>query len=194
MAGGINPLGNTPGKVDSNNNLLVAIGAGSVLPNGTAIDAGTGTADATLGGTLTVSTTQTGTTAVTTEEDLWTYSLPANTLSSNGKTVRITGWISTAANANTKTVRVYFGSTVIATRNTATASLLMWFEAYVVRTSATAQIGRARRDVEQGALNYSFTTPAETLTGAVTIKITGQNGTASANDIVLAGAVVELLN
>jgi hypothetical protein len=193
MAGGMNPLGNTPGKVDSNNNLLVAIGAGSVLPNGTAIDAGTGTADAVLGGVLTVNTTQASTTAVVTEEDLWTYSLPANTLSANNKAVRITVFGRTAANANNKDIKLYFAGTVVAARSGAFNAQVWMLTATVIRTGASAQLA-----IGQGSTNTddrnTRTTPAGDTTTALTIKMTGQNGTASANDIIFDGATVELLN
>jgi hypothetical protein len=151
-----------------------------------------------VSGALTVNTTQTGTTAVTTEEDLWTYSLPANTLSANGKTLRITVFFKHATNGNDKLKKLYFGSTVIAQHQGTQSAISGIIQATLVRTSATAQLAW---NVVVGPGNAAVTsqpaietTPAETLSGAVTIKFTGQNGTASANDIVFRAAIVELLN
>lgn len=161
----------------------------------TEIPAGTGSAFAGVGGVLTVNTTQAGTTAVTTEEDLWTYSLPANTLSANGKAVRITAFGTTAANANNKTIKLYFGSTVVATSGTSGYNGIAWtLTVPVIRTGAATQLGMGGVAVVGGSLGNSWSAPAETLSGAITIKVTGQNGTASANDIVFRGAIVEYLS
>lgn len=191
MAGGINPLGNTPGKVDSNNNLLVAIGAGSVLPNGTAIDAGTGTADATLGGTLAVSTTSAGTPASLTETDLWSYSMPANTLSADGKGVYIEAWGTKAANGNSVTPRLYFGGTLVTGSDYTTSGDAWFLSGRIVRTGATAHesLGSSLRSSALLDAVRRNTITADT-TAAIIIKVTGQNGTASANDMVFRGARV----
>lgn len=143
---------------------------------------------------LTVSTVQAGTPASLVETDLWTYALPANTLNANGRGLRITVWAQMAANANVKTGRVYFGATVIAPRGGADNNTVNAYFSFVIRTSPTAQTTYA--DIRVGSANGggTITTPAETLSGAVTIKYTGQNGSASANDIVFKGAIVELLN
>lgn len=143
---------------------------------------------------LHVSTTQTATGADTTETDLWTYSLPANTLNANGKGVRVTVFGTYAANGNTKTGKLYFGSTVVSTHSGTTNNATWWHAATILRTSATAQI--AFNDARIGASNITQakTEPAETLSGAVTIKFTGTNGSANANDIVFLGAIVETLN
>jgi hypothetical protein len=193
MADGINAIGNLPGKVDSNNQLLVALGSGSTLPNDIDVDAGTGTAEAGIGGVLTVSTTSAQTTAVTTEEDLWTYSLPANTLSANNYGVRITVAMSSASNANNKTYRVYFGATVVAVRGAvADNNHTTVFTITVWRTGASAQKAIAFA-VGTSTAATTKTTPAADTTAAITIKATGQNGTASAGDVVFEWAMVEFL-
>lgn len=200
MANGINAIGNLQGKVDANNQLLVALGSGSTLPSDTDIDAGTGTADAGIGGVLTVSTTQNQTNAGVTEEDLWTYNLPANTLSANNYLVRITAFGSTAANANNKTVRLYFGGTLVSTSATVAANDGRWTHvADVYRTGASAQraIGTAAMnaagDASASTVRLNYATIAADTTAAIVIKVTGQNGTASAGDILFLGARVEFL-
>jgi hypothetical protein len=149
----------------------------------------------TLGGVLTVSTTQAGTTAVTTEEDLWTYSLPANTLSANGKSLRITVWGTTAANANTKNVRAYFGGTEVAAGQSTTSGANWRIDVVLHRTGASAEISNGLT-IFGGAVagNQSDASLTSDTTGAIPIKVTGQNGTAAANDIVFRGAIVEALN
>src|SRR3954470_14824272 len=47
----------------------------------------------------------------TVETDLFSYTMPANTLSANAQKLRVTAWGSMAANANTKTLKAYFGGT-----------------------------------------------------------------------------------
>jgi hypothetical protein len=159
-----------------------------------------GTIAKTLGGVLTVNTTQTATAANTTETDLWTYSLPANALSADGKGVRITVFGTTAATANTKNIRLYFGSTVLESGGALALNGNAWrVVAEVYRTGASAQLASALatvsiNDGSTGTARTRLTTPAETLSGAITIKVTGQNGTAAANDIVFRGAIVEALN
>lgn len=193
MAGGVNAIGNLQGKVDSNNQLVVAIGSGSTLPSDVEVGAGTGTADAGVGGVLTVSTTSAQTGANTNETDLWTYSLPANTLSANTYGVRVTAWGSLAANGNTKTVRGYFGATVVSTQGGGFNGTGFRHVFEVFRTGASAQVGQGGAWVNAGTAMNTPVTPAEDTTGAITIKITGTNGTANAGDIVFRGAMVEFL-
>jgi hypothetical protein len=144
---------------------------------------------------LSVSTTQAGTGANTDETTLWSYALPANTLSANGKGVRITVYGTTAANANTKTRKLYFGATAVANVGDANNNANWVFVAVVTRTGASAQISMAEINTAEGAAQRNtLTTPAEDTTGAITISVTGQNGTANADDIVFRGAIVETLN
>ena len=167
---------------------------GGVLTSAITLPAGSGTATYKPSGVIHVNTTQTGTTAVTTEETLWTYTLPANTLSANGQSVRITIAAQSAANANAKSLRLYFGGTVIESRiggaDNATAYRIQYT---VTRVSATSQLSSGWMMIAGGVDSGFIETPAETLTGNVIIKLTGQNGTANANDLVLKSAVVEYL-
>ena len=69
------------------------------------------TALANIGGKLNIDNTTAGTTAVTTEETLLTYTLPANSLTQGGRGIRIRAWGTTAATATTKRIRLKFGAT-----------------------------------------------------------------------------------
>ena len=128
------------------------------------------------------------------EDDLITYTLPAATLGVDGMGVRITAFGQTANNANAKNLKMYFGSTALSTITLETSSAGGWvLGVVVIRTGATAQIGRVT-NAGHGTTwkgGGGASTPAETLSGAVTIKCTG---TATANDdIVNALMLVELI-
>src|SRR5579862_5290229 len=75
-----------------------------------------------------------GTGADTTEDTLYTYTLPANAFSSPGKAVRIRVWGTTGATANNKTVKVYFGASVVFSSATSAANNVPWhFEMIVTK-------------------------------------------------------------
>jgi len=156
---------------------------------------GTGTGVSEASGKANVNTTAVGTDANTVEKDLITYSLPANSLSADGKLVKITAWGSVAANGNTKTIRLDFGATTIRQIGPSAMNGLDWrMDGLVIRTDATTQDAMATEFLDTSAQDTTNTTPTETLSGAVVIKITGENGTAAANDIVAEGMLVEYLN
>lgn len=140
--------------------------------------------------------TQTGTTAVTTEETLYSGTLSGGTLSTDCDFIEIYACGTTGANANNKTIKLKFGATVFDSGANALNADNWEFRATVLRTGATTQkmsghfiAGDATSHF--GQFNY-YDTPAETLANDITIAITGQNGTASANDIVLEMITVKL--
>ena len=149
---------------------------------------GSGIADAQI--------TSAATTAVTVEEDLQTYTLPADALDANKRMIRVTAWGSFAANGNTKTLRLYFGATsVITNLDTTAPNNNPWrITALIIRSGSNAQLASADMVVGSTQQSVGQTTPAETDSGTVVIKITGQNGTANANDIVCQGMITEFLN
>ena len=129
------------------------------------------------------------------EDDLITYSLPANSMDANNRAVRIHAWGTLANNANAKTVKMYFGATAILTLAMPTNVAMNWeINATVVRTGASTQDAIASM-INPGTppvVDREITTPAEDTTGAITIKCTGE---ATANDdIVQEGMVTEFLN
>ena len=131
----------------------------------------------------------------TSETDLISYSLPANTLSANGKGVRIRVAGTTGANSNTKTIRLYFGASVLITNDlTTTPNNKAWvFEADVWRDSSSTQEYFARGQVGGVTQTTAMSGLSATMTSAITIKVTGQSGTAS-NDITAKFLSVEFLN
>lgn len=89
-----------------------------------------------------------------------------------------------ASNANAKQVRLYFGATVIC--NSASSILYnngrWWIEARLFRNTGTAQVGIAYffSTFTTIASTSARTTPGETMSGAITIRVTGQ-GAATAD-------------
>jgi hypothetical protein len=157
---------------------------------------GFGATTARASGVLSVNTTQAATAANTTETDLWTYTLPANALDQDGKAIRVTTWGTTAATANTKRMRLYVGSTLVADNGATAANNLSWrHTVLIIRTGAAAQVNLGEYQIQNtvSATAGHVASTADT-TAAITIKLSGTNGTAAANDIVFRGALVEALN
>jgi hypothetical protein len=149
---------------------------------------GTSTASARASGVITdsVSTTTVGNVGAG-EDTLQTYSLLADVLSANGKMIRITAMGDILSSANTKRLRIKFGGTTIFDSGAAynDSTNRTWIaELLVIRTGATAQLAygkvtfyddstdqiTAASDVKSAEPS----TPAETLSGAVTILVTGE--------------------
>jgi hypothetical protein len=154
--------------------------AGSV-----AIKAGTSTGQiARVGGTLETDTTTTGNVGAG-DDTLQTYSVPANTLSTNGDTLAGTCAGSFAANANNKRLRAKFGATTIFDSGAVAWNSGDWVLQFeITRTGAATQKAFGKLSTSNSTL-YAFadySTAAETLSGAVTLLITGE--ATSDNDIV----------
>ncbi len=151
--------------------------------------AGTSTSYARVGGTINVNTTAVGNVG-TGEDDLITYTVPANTLSTNGDRIDFKMSGKFAANANNKQVKVKFGATTLLATGALAFNNVDWSaEGYVIRTGATTQ--KAACWFRAGATLTSFTddtAPAETLSGTVVLKCTGE--ATSNNDITEESHVV----
>jgi hypothetical protein len=171
----------------SGNPALTVFRTGSADAGGTQIVAGGATSTlAAVGGKLHTGTTQTGNTAGT-ETDLYSFSVPASTLSTNGNALHLECGGTFAGTANTdKRLRLKFGATTLYdTGALAITSATAWtLMANVLRTGAATQKGSTAFTSSSAVLpaGAGYSTAAETLSGAVTIKITGQ-GT-GASDVV----------
>jgi hypothetical protein len=149
-----------------------------------------------INGTFTTSTVSTCTIADTNETDLWTYTLPAGALNTDGRGVRVTVFGTTAATANTKSLRFYFGASNLSISVVGGGlNNVPWQSVFhVIRTGAATQLSEGQTVYGGlGAAILGVTNPTETLANAVIIKMTGQNGTAAANDICVKGAFVETI-
>ena len=160
---------------------------------------GTSTGTLKLAGNLYCTMTTTDTAANTTETDLASYTLPAGAIDTSVSGVdsyagvHIRAWGTTAANGNTKTIRLKWDGTTIDSNSVTTAPNSQdWvIDTYMHRLDTTNQKGMTRFDVgaiTQG-VNAIFATA--TLSSAIIIKVTGQNGTANASDISLRGFCVD---
>ena len=143
---------------------------------------------------LTVNTTTVGNVG-TGEDDLRTYSVPAATLAVNGDHLAWEAAGTFAATANNKRVKVKFGATTLFDTGVLaiTAAGDWQVNGLVIRTGAATQKNVARWSCTDAALPTAtdYTTAAETLSGAVTLKLTGE-ATAN-NDIVQEIMIVRLL-
>lgn len=116
-----------------------------------------------------------------TESDLRSYTLPASRLASDGAYLKLRAWgiTSTVSTAATRRVRAYFGASAIA--DTGAIALVggIWsLEATVIRETVGSQaaIGTVQFSTSVTAVSsHSITliAPTETLSAAVTIKVTG---------------------
>lgn len=129
----------------------------------------------------------------TSETDLKTCALPAALLARTGDSVRVRVWGTAANNGNSKTYRLYFGATVIMTFNTSATNQVWEDIGEISRTGAATQIAVGFQNQPiSGYQGFASTTPAETLSGAVTVKMTGQSGTGS-SDITAKNMSVEFV-
>lgn len=131
------------------------------------------------------------------EDDLMTYALPANSLSTDGSFVRVTVGGTTAANGNTKVVRVYFGgaSPSSAMLNAGLNNGSWGGTMFMARTGATTQEGGVfSQDTAGNNAVFRRLTGTETLSGAITIKVTGASGSSATDDIVQRLMIVEVCN
>jgi hypothetical protein len=137
--------------------------------------------------------------ATTAESDLLSYSLPAGRLASSGAGIRIKAWGTgtTVSTAVTRRLRLYFGATVIADTGNQNVPPLWGLQATLLRTTV-AGTQEAFGEVlvstgGAGTVLYQRSNPAETLSAAVTIKVTGLC-TASTGVLTQTGFVVEQLS
>jgi hypothetical protein len=120
--------------------------------------------------------------------------LPAGLLDVDGRAIYVQAFGSFAATANTKRVRLYFGTTVVADTAAIAVNNAIWrVEAYITRTGPAAQLWRNVMQHGGTALPLALGVSAENLATNLPLRVTGQNGTAAANDIVFRGARVELV-
>lgn len=128
--------------------------------------------------TITVGNVTTG------EDQLDSYTIPANTMNADGSYIAGTFSGTVANNANVKTFRLKFGSTTIATRTTTTPTIgqgwKITFEC--IRTGASAQKCNVDFSGSDGVASAYYVATTEAHSGTIAVVLTGE-GTAT-NDIV----------
>lgn len=158
------------------------------------------------GANLWWNTSAPGTGANTDETTLWTATLQGNLLNHDFMGVHFRVMLTTAANGNNKTIAAKLGgsaatlsTTLITTGAVASNNDAVWLEVQLTRTGSSAQqiVSRLVRGVATGGSNattiVSYATASLPTTGQIVLGITGTNGTASANDIVLRAAQGQII-
>lgn len=119
----------------------------------------------------------------TTEDTIFTYTLPASTLTGT-RVITVIASGTLKADSSTKTTKMYFGTTVLSV-GTGTQSGISWRgQMEIIRSGASTQI-----ITNSASYGGTITAPtvvagADTDTGTIVIKVTGQNtGTASVNAV-----------
>lgn len=180
---------------DTNANLFLldasidGVGIGVAPTTRLGVQAGTSSNDAAVGGVLYVTTTGAGNVG-TGEDDLASYSVPANTLAVNGQSLWYEVWGKVAGNANAKTIRVKFGTDTVFTSLNMASSVGTWrIRGRIIRTGAATQLTMSDHVQDGGAFAAASSTGlTQTLSGALTFKVTGE--AVSNNDITLEGMIV----
>jgi hypothetical protein len=126
------------------------------------------------------------------EDSLKSFTVPANTLAANGQVLRYVANGVFAANGNNKRVRVKFGATTVLDTGVVTHNNLAWKVVLeIMRTAPTTQECSAVLEVDGVAPLVKDVAAAETLSGAVTIQLTGE--AVADSDIVQRRQYVEVI-
>lgn len=185
----------TGGGSGGNLNIVLGVGAPNGSAAGTAnVTAGAGSGNFHLAGLINTAVTPVGNGADLTEDTLQSYSLPANSLESVGRCVRVTSWGTTANNTDLKTIKVYFGASQISSGASGFQNMTWIVHLTVCKTGSNTQSVIGDMMVGTTAIAPSYTTGADADSSAITIKTTGQAGAANANDILSQGQIVEYLS
>jgi hypothetical protein len=127
----------------------------------------------------------------TTEDVLFSASIPANTLDINGRQILLEAFGSLSATNAVKTIRMYFGSSIIYTAAIVTPAAVTagdWqAQLAITRTAHNVQIAVGSADFSGAAVVRNvqkFLGGNEVDTAAIVVKITGQSSVATANSAV----------
>ncbi len=160
--------------------------------------AGTGSETFRAGGIIDHLIVSSGMAALTAEQTLYTYTLPANTFVSTAtKTNQVLKiWAAgTSANATLERVRIYFGSTVCADTGNVGYNGANWQGECTISqigTGATQQASGLILGGIAAAPAITDTQPTETISGTIVIRVTGESGVATLNAIRVRHAYVEM--
>lgn len=158
------------------------------------VQAGTSADYAAIGGALFVSTSVVGNVGAG-EDNLITFSVPANTLANNGESIWFEASGKTANNGNAKTLRVRFGTSgtsLILSSSLATSTAHRWIlRGRIIRTGAATQVGYAELNSSGGGSLTSASVETgldQTLSNAISLRITGE--ATNNNDITCESLIV----
>jgi hypothetical protein len=158
------------------------------LTNGVVIvPAGASTNRMNYGGNIFAVASDVGTIANTSETDLAVTNIAGFTLTNNLDAVEFWAAGTYGATANNKTIRVKLGATTLLDTGVRAINGGDWaIDGKIIRTGASAQRATIRFLAPAFTTN-EYTTATEILGNNLLLKITGQNGTAAANDIIFTG-------
>lgn len=140
--------------------------------------------------------TQVATGADTTEITFFSHEFAKNELKEDGTVLHLKAFGAFANNANGSTVRVKFGSTTLATLTKSGASKLAWHvDCYIVCKFANLQraVVNSIIDSDTPEIAIEGTLTEDNGAGAISLSITGQNGSASAGDVTLEVALLSIV-
>lgn len=153
---------------------------------------GTSASLSSLKGTASSSSTSVGNVGAG-EDNLKTYTLPANAFSTTNSCLHVVGH-GNLVTGSTITVKFYFGSASTTLMASSTISPASWSaDIYVTRTGNNTQnikikffISNVASDFASGssAMRVIDATATETDSGTITVKFTGQSSSANDNDVV----------
>jgi hypothetical protein len=131
--------------------------------------------------------------ADTTEDTLFTGTLPPNSMDIVGRQIDILAWGNISATSATKTAKVYWGSTVLATIGATTTQTGVWIvSASIIKTGANQQTACVTIDTSiSGSLvrTASILSPNEADTAGIIMKVTGQVSAGGAGIVTCNGFV-----
>lgn len=190
------PFATTNGRLTDDADMTFATDTLSVTK--AAVKAGSSTGNiAKVGGVIYQSLTEVANSG-TSYSDLWSQSVAANVLATDGDCLHFvfSGKMPSGGGGNTQ-IKALYGSTAILTSGTVGLALGVdtgWIvEGWIYRTGATTQKCIAKIFTDRNdSLEVEYTTPAETLSGAVTLKVQAK-GNSGANEVYFEAGFIEWL-
>jgi hypothetical protein len=120
----------------------------------------------------------------TTENTIWTLTLPAGMLSRDGDSIRVTVCFNVGATAATKTLRIRFGTEIAYELSTTAATAIVFMVSTIIyRTSATVQRAVTMRTGDNAAGWAEQTALAQNLAGLVDVKVGIYQSVAGSNSV-----------
>jgi hypothetical protein len=133
--------------------------------------------------------------ADSTEDTLFTFSLPANSFDAVGRGLAFLAFGKLAANGDTKTTRARFGSTIAYSSGGLTLSGGSWFlSGSIWKTGSNTQMSAFQGQFGATIIAPQTEAGSETDSSPITIKVTGQSGSSTASDVVANGMVLNFMN
>jgi hypothetical protein len=122
-----------------------------------------------------------GTPATTAESTLSSYTIPADTLTVNGRHLRLHAGMLTGSGAMSRVIRIRFGSAVILTASVPEASTIL-LDAFINRQATNGQFATTIATANTVQIT-NFASLTETETAAIVIQVTAEQSVATAGAV-----------